>query len=283
MILGPERHRGPLQSGEVVILYDRRGRRYRLKLAAGASYHTHMGTLVHGDLIGKLEGCFVSTNKKSRLLALRPTLLEAVEEMPRQSQVIYPKDLGAILIRGDIYPGARVLEVGLGTGATATALLRAVGPEGEVVSYEVRPEAVEGARRNIEELLPSHTTHTIKLRDPLTEGIEELDLDRVVMDIPEPWKWVQAAAEALRPGGLLLCFLPTVLQVHELGVSLLREPRFHLVQTVEVLERPWHVTVRSVRPEHRMVAHTGFITTARRGDASTLATGTEPDTSDDVS
>ena len=140
------------------------------------------------------------------------------------------------------------------------------GPRARWFSYEVRPGAVAGARRNIEELLPSHTNHTIKLRDPLTEGIGEFDLDRAVMDIPEPWKWVQAAAEALRPGGLLLCYLPTVLQVHELGVSLLREPRFHLVQTVEVLERPWHATIRSVRPEHRMVAPYGIhhYGTARR-------------------
>ena len=266
MAAGPADRGGPLQAGEVVILHDRRGRRYRLKLSAGTTYHTHLGSLDHADLIGRSDGCFVSTAKGSRLLALRPTLLEAVLEMPRHSQVIYPKDLGTILLRGDIFPGARVLEVGLGSGATAATLLRAVGPMGEVVSYEVRPEVVEGAQRNIQELA-STDNHTVRLRDVTAEGIEERDLDRVVMDVPEPWHAVEAAAEALRPGGILLCFLPTVLQVHELGAALRREPRFHLAETVEVLERPWHVTSRSIRPVHRMVAHTGFITTARRCEA----------------
>ncbi len=267
MAAGPGDRRGPLQAGEVVILHDRRGRRYRLKLSAGATFHTHLGSLDHADLIGRNEGCFVPTAKGSRLLALRSTLVEAVLEMPRHSQVIYPKDLGTILLRGDIFPGARVLEVGLGSGATAATLLRAVGPTGEVVSYEVRPEVVEGARRNIQELVPSMDNHTVRLRDAIVNGIDERDLDRVVTDVPEPWDAVEAAAEALRPGGILLCYLPTVLQVHELGTALRREPRFHLAETVEVLERPWHVTSRSIRPVHRMVAHTGFITTARRCEA----------------
>ena len=258
----PDRH--PLQPGEVVTLHDRRGRRYRLKLSAGATFHSHLGPLAHDDLIGRQEGCFAVTSTGHRLLAVRPTLLEAVLEMPRHSQVIYPKDLGAILLRGDIYPGARVLEIGLGSGATAVTLLRAVGPTGQVISYEVRPEVVEGARRNIAELLPSSANHTIRIRDAVAEGIQEQELDRVVMDVPEPWLIADAAAEVLRPGGILLSFLPTVLQVHQLSVALLHDHRFHLVETVEVLERSWHVTDRSVRPAHRMVAHTGFITTARR-------------------
>lgn len=261
------RNTAPFSNGDVVVLYDRRRRRYRLKLSIGANYHTHMGPLAHDDIIGQSEGCFVSTNKGNRLLVFRPTLLEAVLDIPRHSQVIYPKDLGAILIRGDIYPGAKVLEVGLGSGAMTVALLRAVGPNGEVISYEIRGDTIKGALKNITELSPDATNHTAVLRNPITEGIQESHLDRIVLDIPEPWELVEEAAKALRPGGVLLCYLPTILQVHQLGITLQREPRFHLMDTIEVLERPWHVTVRSVRPDHRMVAHTGFITTARRGDA----------------
>jgi tRNA (adenine57-N1/adenine58-N1)-methyltransferase catalytic subunit len=254
----------PLEAGEVVVLRDRRGRRYRLKLQPGGEYHTHMGPLSHDDLIGHEEGGFVATTKGNKFLALRPTLTEAVQELPRHSQVIYAKDLGAILMHGDIFPGARVLEIGLGSGATSAALLRAAGAEGSLVTYEVREEVIEGAKRNIAELVAGASNHTIYLRDAYEEGIEERGLDRIVMDLPEPWRLVGQAADALRPGGILLCYLPTVLQVHQLGMALQEERRFQLQETVELLERPWHVTKQSIRPEHRMIGHTGFITTARR-------------------
>ena len=255
--------RAPLADGDVVILYDRRRRRYRVLLAAGALFETHLGYVPHDELLGRREGFSVLTNKGHRMLVLRPTFADGVLDLPRQSQVIYPKDLGAVLMHGDLYPGARVLEVGLGSGAAAAALLRAIGPSGALTSYEVREETVAPARRNVAELAPGAANHTVVVADAY-EGIAERDVDRVLVDIPEPWRLLDGLAEALRLGGIVLCYLPTVLQVHQLTLALNLDTRWRLVQTVELWERPWHVTDRSVRPEHRMVAHTGFITTARR-------------------
>lgn len=273
--------------GDVVHLRDRRGRRYRVCLEPGKTFHTHVGTIPHDVIIGQPDGSAIVTHTGRRLLALRPTLLEAVLEMPRESQVIYPKDLGAILLRGDLYPGAHVVEVGLGSGATAATILRAIGPRGTLVSYEVREEIVARAKRNIAELVADVSNHTVVLRDAYENGIMERGVDRIMTDVPEPWRLVASAADALRSGGVLLCYLPTVLQVHQVTMALAAEQRFTLVETVEVLERPWHVTERSVRPEHRMVAHTGFMTTARRvqpGAAPPLAraTAAEPDAARDA-
>jgi tRNA (adenine57-N1/adenine58-N1)-methyltransferase len=177
--------------------------------------------------------------------------------------VIYPKDIGAILLLGDIFPGARVVEAGFGSGALTLALLRAVGPQGSVTSYELRSDQAKKALTNIGPLLPKDHRLTVKEGD-IYQGIEEAMVDRIVLDVPEPWQVVAQASEALAPGGIFLSFLPTVLQVHRLVESLNGNPCFQLVSTVEVVLRPWHVTERSVRPAHRMVAHTGFITTARK-------------------
>lgn len=256
-----EPRRGEFQVGDLALLIDRKRRRYLVRLEAGGAFHTHMGILPHADLIGREAGCRVSI-AGHRLLALRPTLSDYILESPRVTQVIYPKDLGAILVYGDIYPGARVLEAGLGSGALTAALLRAVGPTGEVVSYETRSEQVPRALSNIRTAVGETPNHSVRLAD-LYEGIVDRDVDRIVLDVPEPWQAVGHAADALAPGGILLCFLPTVLQVHRLSEELERSPRFDLVETFEVMVRPWHVSRRSARPQHRMVAHTGFITTAR--------------------
>ena len=253
--------RGEFRAGDLALLIDRKRRRYLVRLEAGGAFHTHMGILPHADLIGREAGCRVSI-AGHRLLALRPTLSDYILESPRVTQVIYPKDLGAILVYGDIYPGARVLEAGLGSGALTTALLRAVGPTGEVVSYETRSEQVPRALQNIRTAVGETPNHSVRLAD-LYDGIVDRDVDRIVLDVPEPWRAVGHAADALAPGGILLCFLPTVLQVHRLSEELDRSPRFDLVETFEVMVRPWHMSRRSARPQHRMVAHTGFITTAR--------------------
>ncbi|MBM3939398.1 MAG: hypothetical protein FJ318_00615 [SAR202 cluster bacterium] len=259
---------GIFHAGDIVHLRDRKGRRYRLRLEPGKTYHMHVGFVAHDDVIGKPDGSYVATSGGHRLLAIRPTLLEAVLEMPRESQVIYPKDLAAILMHGDIYPGAKVVEVGLGSGATSATILRAIGPRGSLTTYEVREEIVGKAKRNIAELAPDHGNHTVVLCDAYESGIRERGVDRILTDVPEPWRLVDSAAEALRPGGILLFYLPTVLQVHQAGMALTLDRRFQLVEHVEVLERPWHIADRSARPEHRMVAHTGFITTARRCEPS---------------
>jgi tRNA (adenine57-N1/adenine58-N1)-methyltransferase len=219
--------------------------------------------LPHKEIIGQEQGGWVHTSRGQSLLAIKPTLGDYVLAMPRGSQVIYPKDLGNILMLADIFPGATVVEAGLGSGALTSALLRAVGETGRVITYEVRDDMVARAMRNISVLAPNPCSHTLKMGD-IYEGFHEQDVDRIVLDVPEPWHVVPQAAEALTMGGIFLSFLPTILQVHRLAQALTSDSRFQLIETVEVLLRPWSVTQRSVRPAHRMVAHTGFITTARR-------------------
>jgi tRNA (adenine57-N1/adenine58-N1)-methyltransferase catalytic subunit len=183
--------------------------------------------------------------------------------MKRGAQVVYPKDLAMILLHGDVHPGAIVLEAGAGSGALTMALLRAVGPEGRVVTYELREDFAALARANVEAFLGKAENLEIKIGS-VYERVEETDIDRVVLDVPEPWRVLEGAARALRPGGIFVAYLPTVLQVHSLVEALREDPSWTLVSSFETLVRPWHVEGRSVRPEHRMVAHTGFITTARR-------------------
>ena len=222
-----------------------------------------MGIVSHSNIIGQDVGARVYTSTGHMLLAFPPTLGDYVEEMPHQTQVIYAKDMGAILVYGDIFPGATVLEAGLGSGALTIALLRAVGERGKVISFEIRPELVEKARGNIAALNPDLANLEIKVKD-VYQDLDETGLDRIILDVPEPWQVVPAAAEALVPGGILLSYLPTILQVHQLNEALIESPHFELMETIEVLVRPWSVTHRSVRPVHRMVGHTGFITTTRK-------------------
>ena len=255
------RHR--FQEGDLVLLIDRKDRRYLVTLHSTGAFHSHAGLLPHANVIGQPYGVRVTSSLGQTFLALPPTLEEYVTNLPRATQVIYPKDLGAILMYADVFPGARVMEGGLGSGALTITLLRAVGPQGAVFSYEVREETVERALRNIHAILPDTPNLTIHLTD-VYETIHERDLDRIILDLPEPWQAVPGAAEALAPGGVLLAFLPTALQVYQVGIALQEHPAFDLVETREVIVRPWHVAPRSVRPVHRMVAHTGFIVTARR-------------------
>ncbi len=255
--------RGAFEEGDLALLIDRKGRRYLLTLKVGDTFHSHAGTLPHAEIIGQEQGRTFRTSMGQNLLVFRPTLGDYVLEMPRGSQVIYPKDLGNILIMADIFPGATVVEAGLGSGALTVALLRAVGEGGNVITYEIREDMVERALRNIRALTPGPSHHDVRLQD-IYKGIEERDVDRIVLDVPEPWHVVPWAAQSLSMGGIVLSFLPTILQVHQLVEEMTADTRFELIETVEVLLRPWNVTHRSVRPVHRMVAHSGFITTARR-------------------
>lgn len=255
--------RALFREGDLALMVDSRGRRYLVKLEASRTFHTHLGAIPHTDIIGLPSGSRVRTATGQPFLALKPTLAEYIQEIPRATQIIYPKDIALILVLGDVFPGARVLEAGMGSGALTLALLRAVGPQGQVISYEAREEYIPRALRNIREVFPDPANHTVKVGD-VYQGFPERGLDRVFLDLPEPWRVVPCAAEALVPGGILLCYLPTVLQVHRLVMSLHEHPAFDLVETVECLLRPWHITRNSARPVHRMVAHTGFIVTARR-------------------
>ncbi|HSS93725.1 MAG TPA: tRNA (adenine-N1)-methyltransferase [Candidatus Dormibacteraeota bacterium] len=253
-----------LAEGERIVLIDKAGRRHRVRLKAGERHSLHSGVIDHDELIGRQEGVVVTTQLGARLLAVRPTFAEQVTGRQRQAQPIYPKDLGAILIAADVYPGARVLEAGTGTGGLTLVLLRAVGPDGQVVSYEQREEFLEAAARVIGETLGGLPPNLqLKLGDAYS-GIDEKDMDRVMLDLPEPWQAVPAAKIALRPGGIIFAHCPNVSQVQRF-FDCLRETRgFGMLEVFEVLQRGWTVRGRSMRPSHRMVAHTGFLCFARR-------------------
>ena len=255
---------GPLVAGERVLLVDPKDRRYLITLVAGATFHTHAGIVAHDDLIGSCEGRTITGSTGRSFLVLRPTLSDVVLKMPRGAQVIYPKDLGAILIAADIGPGQRVLEAGVGSGALSMTALRAGA---SVVGYELRTDFAERARANVAATLGPDAPYRVEIRD-VTLGIDERDLDRVLLDMPEPHKVVAAAGEALRPGGILLAYLPTINQTALLRQALAEsDAPFGMAETQEIMRRTWHVEARSVRPDHRMVGHTGFLTTARRIEA----------------
>jgi tRNA (adenine57-N1/adenine58-N1)-methyltransferase len=251
----------PFAAGDRVLLVDNRRRRHLVTLEPGGQFHTHAGIVQHDDLIGHDEGIVVRTTRNARFVAVRPTLSEYVLEMPRGAQVIYPKDLGPILMLADVFPGARILESGVGSGALTSALLRAVGPNGHVTGYEIRDDFAQRAIRNVHGFLGADVPLDVQVRD-VYESIELNDLDRIVLDLPEPWRVVKHAVAALRPGGILLAYLPTILQVGRLREALDDSP-FGMTETLEVLQRGWHVEGQSIRPDHRMVAHTGFLTHAR--------------------
>jgi tRNA (adenine57-N1/adenine58-N1)-methyltransferase len=254
----------PFEAGERALLIDQRGRQYLLTLSGGGTYHTHSGTLGHDEILGRQEGIRLETSNGMVLVAFRPRFADFVLKMKRGAQVVYPKDLGPILVDADIYPGARVLEAGAGSGALTIALCRAVGPEGRVVSYEVRDEHRAQAVANVEAFFGKRPDRLDLRRGDIAE-IEGSDerFDRCVLDLPEPWGPLEALRSVLEPGGVLCAYLPTTVQVQELVLALAPQGFYH-VETFEVLRRGWHVTERSVRPDHRMVGHTGFLTVARR-------------------
>jgi tRNA (adenine57-N1/adenine58-N1)-methyltransferase catalytic subunit len=253
-----------LQDGEQVLLIDQRGRRHLFMLRKGETFHSDRGWVTHDTIIGQPDGSWVRTSKGTRYVVLRPTLAEYVLDMPRGAQVIYPKDLAMVMFWADIFPGARVLEAGMGSGALTLALLRAVGPAGKVISYEQREDFARRALANIQLRLGEVGNLAVRLR-PVEEGLaEEETVDRAVFDLPEPWHLVEPVARVLRSGGIFLSYVPTIIQSHQLSETLRRHPGYTLVETFETLFRPWNIENTSVRPFHRMVAHTGFITVARR-------------------
>ena len=249
--------------GELALLQDRKSRRYLLTLKDGDTFHSHLGRLYHDQLIGSSVGGWYRTDKGHTLLAVRPTLGDYVRQMPRGPQIIYQKDLGNIVSFADIFPGATVIEGGLGSGALTAALLRAVGSEGRVITYEIDESVLPKAMRNIGRVTPDSSNLEVKIGN-IYEGVEEREVDRVVLDVPEPWQAAGHIADALVMGGVMLSFLPTILQVHRLVGALEQDGRFQMIESMETLLRTWHVTERSVRPSHRMVAHSGFLTTAVR-------------------
>jgi tRNA (adenine57-N1/adenine58-N1)-methyltransferase len=263
---------GPFRAGDRVQLTDPKGRRYTLTLEAGGQYHTHRGGLAHDDLIGRPEGSVVVSPVGTPYLALRPLLADYVLSMPRGAQVIYPKDAAQILMWGDVFPGARVLEAGAGSGALTCSLLQAVGPEGRVISYEIRPDHLEHAERNVRTFfgrLPSYWE--LRAGDLNRHDRNEEPVDRVVLDMLAPWECLHTVRAALRPGGVLVGYIATTTQLSRLTEALREQQCWTEPQAWESLVRPWHVVGLAVRPEHRMIGHTAFLVTARR-----LADGVVP-------
>jgi len=252
----------PLRAGESVLFIDRKDREYLRTLRAGHPVRLRGGSIDADALIGRPECRMVTTNKNEDFLMLRPTYAQLIPNLPRRAQVIYPKDIGPILIFGDIGPGMRVLEAGTGPGSLTLALLRVVGTTGSVISYEIRPEFIEMARANVQQFHGDAPQWTVVLAD-VREGIAERNLDRIVLDFAEPWTALPAVAAALRPGGVLVVYLPTVMQVKQFA-DLAPAAGFAALQISETLMRPWHAKGLSIRPEHRMVAHTGFLIVCRR-------------------
>ncbi|MBD0316120.1 MAG: tRNA (adenine-N1)-methyltransferase [Nitrospiraceae bacterium] len=262
-----------LSIGERIHLVDKKGRQYALTLKAGETYQFSGQTIPHDTLIGRPDGTLVTLSGGKQMLALRPTFGDYVLKMPRGAQVLYPKDLALMPMWADVYPGARVFEAGTGSGALTMALLRAVGPAGLVVTYEMRDEFVRTALNNIHRYM-GPVPNLVSLRKNAYEGIELLEdgrpFDRVVLDLSEPWQVIPHAAKALRSGGMYLSFVPTVPQITQTVDALERATVFGMIHTFETLLRTWSVQGRSVRPDHRMVAHSGFITVARKIEPGVL-------------
>jgi tRNA (adenine57-N1/adenine58-N1)-methyltransferase len=264
---------GPFQPGERVQLTDPKGRQYTMLLSPGAQFHTHRGALAHDDLIGLPEGSIITSTTGTPYLALRPLLADYVLAMPRGAQVIYPKDAAQILMWGDIFPGARVLEAGAGSGALTCSLLRAVGERGRVISYELRADHAEHAARNVTQFFSTTPANwQLRVADLTTHSAAEA-VDRVVLDMLHPWEVLPTVSAALVPGGVLTIYVATTTQLSRSAEGMREAGCYTEPQAWETLLRPWHVVGLAVRPEHRMVAHTGFLLTARR-----LAPGVVPPT-----
>ncbi len=274
-----------LANGERIHLVDQKGRHYALTLKAGEIYQFSGQTIAHDALIGRLDATMVTLSRGKKMLAIRPTFGDYVLKMPRGAQVLYPKDLALIPMWADVYPGARVFEAGTGSGALTMALLRAVGLRGLVVTYDVRDDFARTALLNIERYM-GPVSNLVSLRKNAYEGIELLEdgipFDRVVLDLPEPWQVIPHAASALRSGGIYVSFVPTVPQVMQTVEALERTAVFAMVETFETLLRTWSVQGRSVRPDHRMVAHSGFLTVARKVEPGLLTAGQERERGDDT-
>lgn len=272
MTEAPRRH-GPFQDGDIVQLTDSKGRRHTVTLQAGSTFHTHRGAISHDALLGAEEGTVVSSNSGAPYLALRPLLADYTLSMRRGATVIYPKDAAQIIAMADVFPGARVVEAGAGSGALACWLLRAVGEDGLVSSYERRSDFAEVARRNVERFFGgAHPAWRLTVGD-LADGVTEPQVDRVVLDMLSPWECLDAVSKALVPGGVACCYVATTTQLGRVTEGLRAHGTFTEPSAWETMERSWHVEGLAVRPDHRMVGHTGFLVTARR-----LVEGVEPPT-----
>lgn len=255
---------GPFRAGERVQLSDPKGRLFTVTLDEGKHFHTHRGAIAHDALIGAAEGTVVASASGTQYLALRPLLADFVLSMPRGAAVIYPKDAAQIVAMGDIFPGATVLEAGAGSGALTCSLLRAVGPTGQVLSYELRDDHAEVAVRNVTMFFGAQPPNwQLRLGDAAEHPVDE-PVDRVILDMLSPWEVLPAVAAALAPGGVLVGYVATTTQLSRLVEALRLHGGFTEPSAWESFIRGWHVVGLAVRPEHRMIGHTAFLVTARR-------------------
>lgn len=272
---GADQRRGPLREGDRVQLTDPKGRLHTITLAAGKEFHTHRGSFTHDELIGRPEGWVVTATSGTEYLALRPLLADYVLSMPRGAAVVYPKDAGQVVAMADVYPGARVVEAGVGSGALSMSLLRAVGDEGRLHSFERREDFADIARANVDAFFgvphPAWRLTVGDLAEELPAAEEPGSVDRVVLDMLAPWECLDAVAGVLAPGGVLIGYVATATQLSRLAEEVRAHGLFTEPAAWESLVRGWHLEGLAVRPQHRMVGHTGFLLTTRR-----LADGVRP-------
>jgi len=266
-------HRGPLRAGEWVRLTDQKGRRHNFELVPGKRFFSNKGHLEHDELIGREEGFTVKSSAGGEYLVFRPLLSEFVVSMPRGAAVVYPKDAAQIVAMADIFPGATVVEAGVGSGALTCSLLRAVGPLGRVLSWERREEFADVARRNVTQFFggehPAWTLQPGDLQEELPASGEKAD--RIILDMLAPWECIDAAAGALHPGGILIAYVATTTQLSRFVETVRAHGEFTEPQPWESFVRDWHVEGLAVRPGHKMIGHTAFLVTARR-----MAPGARP-------
>lgn len=260
------RRTGPFEVGDRVQLTDSKGRKYTVVLSPHQQFFTHRGSIAHDELIGGAEGSVVHSSNGTPYLALRPLLVDFVMSMPRGAAVIYPKDAAQIVMEGDIFPGATVLEAGAGSGALTCSLLRAVGAEGTVRSYEIRDDHAVHAVRNVETFFGEHpanwdlTVGDLADYDVAAQG----QVDRIILDMVAPWEVLDVVRDALVPGGVLIGYVATVTQLSRFVEALREQETWTEPRSWESVVRDWHVVGLAVRPEHRMQAHTAFLVSARR-------------------
>ena len=251
------------EEGDQAVLYDRRSREYLVYLEKSNTFESHLGNLDHSKIIGKPEGSWIPTSTGHLFLAFKPTRFQYTLNMPRVATIVYPKDIGAIVTYSNISNGDIVIEAGSGSGSLTINLSEIVGEEGHVYSYDIRSDMSETAESNLRKFSPNYKNVTFKIGD-VSKTLLEQNVDAVILDLPEPWHSVDSSAKALKFGGTFLSFLPNVSQVSDLVEEIKKHPEFSLINTVEIIERSWDVSGRTMRPSHKMIGHTGFITTARK-------------------
>ena len=247
---------GPLQSGDRVQLTDEKGKMYSFYLSAGGQWHSHKGWINHNDIIGLDEGSTVQSNSGTKYQVLRPLYNDYVLSMPRGATIVYPKDSAIIVGFTDVFPGARVLEAGAGSGSLSIALLRAIGKSGVLVSYEERAEFFENARENVRNYFGEHQSTWQLINSRIQDGEFKNDFDRLILDMLAPWECVELADKALKPGGVICCYVATTTQLSKIAEALKDSKRFSEPESFETLLRPWHHEGLAVRPMHSMNAHT---------------------------